>query len=237
MEAKILFNSEAISEKLSIGWGFSCLVNKCVLFDTGEKDEYLFNNIANMEIDISRIKTVVISHDHWDHIGGLWKLLEQQKGIKVYSCPNFNSEFKKKVEQSQGILIESDKFVEIEKNIFVTGEIKGTYKGEYMPEQALVIKTKKGISIITGCSHPGIIKMLKKINNEFPQELIYSVFGGFHLMDEDNRYIENIAEQFREMKIKKAGPTHCSGKEAEGIFKEKYGNNFITLKSGQILDI
>lgn len=237
MEVQIIFNSEAISRKLSIGWGFSCLVNNCILFDTGEKDEYLFNNMANMDIDISQIKTVVISHDHWDHTGGLWKLLEQKKEIEVYSCPNFSSQFKKRVKQLQGILVEPDGFTEIAKDIFVTGEIAGIYNGEYMPEQALAVKTKNGVSVITGCSHPGVIKMLEKVNGEFPNEQIYSVFGGFHLMDKGKSFIEIIADKFREMKVKKAGPTHCSGKEAERIFKEKYGDNFITLKAGRILDI
>lgn len=237
MKVQIIFNSEAISKKLSIGWGFSCLVNNSVLFDTGEKDEYLFNNMAGMDIDIAQIKRVVISHDHWDHTGGLWKLLEQNKGLEVYVCPNFSSQFKKKVRQFQGILVESDGFTEIAKDIFVTGEIQGTYNEESMPEQALVIKTKNGISMITGCAHPGIIKMLEKVSNQFPSEQIYSVFGGFHLKDEDNRFIEIMADKFREIKIEKAGPTHCSGKEAEMIFKKKYGDNFISLKAGRILDV
>ena len=237
MKFQILFNSVSISKKLSIGWGFSCLVNDSILFDTGERDEYLFNNMANMDIDISQIKTAVISHDHWDHTGGLWKLLEQKRGIEVYSCPNFSAQFKRKVRKLQGVLIESDGFTEITKDIFVTGEIPGIYKKEPMPEQALVVKTKNGVNIITGCAHPGIIKILEKVNNEFPNERIYSVFGGFHLVDEDKRLVEIIAEKFREMKVRKAGPTHCSGKEAEEIFKDKYGDNFISLKVGQILDI
>lgn len=237
MQFQIIFNSEAISKKLSIGWGFSCLVNKRILFDTGEKAEYLFNNMAEMDIDVSRIETVVISHDHWDHTGGLWKLLEENKGIEVCSCPNFSREFKDKVKQAEAILSEADGFVEIAKDIFVTGEIAGTYKGEYMPEQALIIQTRNGITIITGCSHPGIINMLEKIKDKFPDKQLYSVFGGFHLMDKDKRFMEIIADKFREMKVKKAGPTHCSGKEAEGIFKKKYGDNFIALKAGQILDI
>ena len=237
MQVKIIFDNEAISKKLSIGWGFSCLVNDNILFDTGEKDGYLFENMRNMDIDISHIKTAVISHDHWDHTGGLWRLLEQNKGIKVYSCPNFSAQFKNTVKQLEGSLIEADRFTEIAKDIFVTGEISGIYKGQYIPEQALIVKTKNGISVITGCSHPGIIKMLGKVNEQFPHEQIYSVFGGFHLMDEDNRFIEIIANKFREMKIKKAGPTHCSGKKAEEIFKEKYSDNFIALKAGQVLDV
>ena len=50
----------------------------------------------------------------------------------------------------------------------------GKYKGEYMPEQALVVKTNKGISVITGCAHPGIIKMLNTVQRNFQKEDIYA---------------------------------------------------------------
>ena len=247
MKAQILFNNEAITEKFSVGWGFSCLVDKHILFDTGESQDYLVENMKAMDIDISEIKAIVISHDHWDHTGGLWGVLKKKKGLKVYACPHFSKKFKEKVRNLHGELIEADKFIEIsppeadppsaEKNIFISGEIAGTYCGRDMPEQALVAKTKNGITVITGCAHPGIIQMVEKVKNEFPDEQLYSVFGGFHLMDKDKRLIKIVVNRFKEMKIKKAGPTHCSGKEAEGIFEEEYGDNFISVKAGQTLDI
>ena len=43
MEVKIVFNNDVVSDKFISGWGFSCLVDNRVLFDTGEKAEYLFN--------------------------------------------------------------------------------------------------------------------------------------------------------------------------------------------------
>ena len=237
MKVQILFNNEALSGKLSTGWGFSCLVNNNILFDTGESEKYLFKNMEYMGIDIQGIEAVVISHDHWDHTGGLWGVLKRKKGLKVYACPHFSKKFKEKTRNLHGELIEADRFIEISKNIFISGEIAGTYCGRDMPEQALVAKTKNGITIITGCAHPGIIQMVEKVKNEFPDEQLYSVFGGFHLMDKDKHLIKIVVNKFKKMKIKKAGPTHCSGKEAEGIFGEKYGDNFISVKAGQTLDI
>lgn len=76
MEIKVVFNNDVINNIFSNGWGFSCLVDKRVLFDTGEKSEYLFHNMKQMNIDPANIEKVVISHDHWDHTGGLWDLLE-----------------------------------------------------------------------------------------------------------------------------------------------------------------
>ncbi len=237
MKIKIYIDKDAEGKKLYTGWGVSFLVDNKILFDTGENGPWLMENMKNLKVIIDKIKAVVISHDHWDHTGGLWEVLKKRKGIAVYACPGFSAEFKDKVKELKGKLAENEKVTEISKDIFVTGEIPGEYKGEYMPEQALVVKTDKGISVITGCAHPGIVTMVEKVKGEFPAYPIYSVFGGFHLMDKDIRIIEATAEEFKEMAIEKAGPTHCSGKAAEEIFKERYGANFITVKTGQILNI
>ena len=237
MKTEIFFNNNVINKKFSAGWGFSCLVNSCILFDTGESGKYLFNNIKIMRADISRVEAVVISHDHWDHTGGLWELLKKRKELKVYACPGFSREFKEKVKKLQGKLVEADKFTKIGKDIFITGEISGSYDGQYMPEQALIVKTENGISVITGCAHPGVVKMVEKVKEEFPKEQLYFVFGGFHLMDKDKRAVEVVVERFKEMNVKKVGPTHCSGRKAENIFEDRYGSGFVSIKAGQVFEI
>lgn len=237
MEIKIVFDNINLNEKFTPGWGFSCLLDKTILFDTGEKPEYIFKNMKNLQIDISKIEAVVISHDHWDHTGGLWDLLEKTKNINVYGCPNFSEEFKKKVVSLGGNLILAGKLTEVKQNIFTTGEIAGTYKGSFIAEQALLIKEKEGIIIITGCSHPGIIKIIKSVKENFPEERITFVFGGFHLMDKDIREMELILEKFKELKVEKVGPTHCSGYEAQRIFQKAYKDKFIKITAGKILEI
>ena len=237
MQIKILFDSVSSDDRFMTSWGVSYLIDDKILFDTGGKPDLLFRNMMNMEADISDIEAIVISHDHWDHTGGLWDILRNRRETKVYSCSHFSQTFKDRVNVLQGKIIETEKINEIAENIFVTGEIFGIYNGEYMPEQALIIKTENGISIITGCAHPGILEILKRVKEKFPQEKLYFVFGGFHLKDSNTREIEGIVERFRNMGVEKVGPSHCSGKEAEEIFKERYGKNFVPIKIGQTLRI
>ena len=238
MQIKIIFDKITADKKLHVGWGVSFLIDEKILFDTGEKGPWLLENMQTLGVDIGKMESAVISHDHWDHTGGLWDVLKKKKGLVVYTCPHFNSEFKGKVKKLQGKIIEADKLKEISENIFVTGEIPGAYHGKYMPEQALVLKTKNGISIITGCAHPGILKIIEKIKAKFPTEPIYFVMGGFHLMEADKRAVEIIAENFRKMGITKIGPTHCTGSEAGEIFKKYYkGENFINIQVGQGVEV
>src|SRR4030042_462106 len=150
MRIKIIFDKITENKKLHTGWGVSFLADDRILFDTGENGSWLMENMKYLRVNISTMEAVVISHDHWDHQGGLWELLKNKIGLTVYACPNFSAGFKEKVRSLKGNLIETKKNIEISKGIFITGEIAGEYKGEYMPEQALVAKTDKGLTVITG---------------------------------------------------------------------------------------
>jgi len=237
MEIKILFNTEAITKELAVGWGFSALIDGHILFDTGENGNAILNNINRMKIDISRIESVFISHNHWDHTGGLWEILKHRRGMIVYALSHFGHEFETKVKHLGGRFVDSGNFLEISKNIYLTGEIPGFYHDLFMPEQSLVIKTENGISVITGCAHPGILKILERVKKQLHVNRFHLVLGGFHLKNQDPGEIRMIVQKFKEMNCEKVGPTHCSGMDAEAFFKEVYQERCISIKVGQTLHI
>jgi 7,8-dihydropterin-6-yl-methyl-4-(beta-D-ribofuranosyl)aminobenzene 5'-phosphate synthase len=180
---------------------------------------------------------MIISHEHWDHVGGLWELLKKRKGIKVYVCPGFSDKFKSKVKASGGMLVESQSVTDIDSKISLTGEIPSTYKGEPMPEQALMIKNEKGITLVTGCSHPGIISMIKIVKDIYPDLPMHMVLGGFHLMRSDEETIRSIAKEMMNLGVKNTAPTHCSGDEAKKIFHEIYGTDYYDIGAGSTVNI
>lgn len=152
MEIKILFDSKRLNRKFFMGWGISYLINGQILFDTGERSSYLFGNMKHWGINISDIKAVVISHDHWDHTNGLWDLLKERQEIDIYVCPGFSQEFINKLAPYTCNVIEAESFMRIADGIYTTGQI-GIYDIDYIAEQALVLETEKGLTIMTGCAH------------------------------------------------------------------------------------
>ena len=73
MEIKVLLENETVDRKMKAKHGLSILVEtngKTILFDTGPDNTYLKNS-EKMGIQLSSIDSIVISHGHVDHLGGL----------------------------------------------------------------------------------------------------------------------------------------------------------------------
>lgn len=231
MRIKIIFDKNKLEDKYSCGWGLSYLIDGKTLFDTGEKAEYTLKNLKALGIDIKGIKRAVISHNHWDHLGGLWDLLNINENIEVFVCPDFAREFKDKLISYNFKVVDS--FLEICENVYTTGPFRGRYKDKEIEEQALLVKTDKGVSVVCGCSHPGIIKFIEKVKSEFPEDKVYAALGGFHLIDEDNRVVRYLVEEIKNLGVENIGPSHCTGFEAANVFKETYAENFWDVKVGR----
>ncbi|MEA3488990.1 MAG: MBL fold metallo-hydrolase [Candidatus Omnitrophota bacterium] len=236
MYAKVLYDNRAKKGLLS-GIGFSCLIDGKILFDTGEASHSLVENMDRLMVSPKELDSVVISHDHWDHTGGLWEVLKKRKGLKVFACPSFSDTFKKCVKESGGKLCYTAKFKKIAENVYVTGEIMTEYKGGKIAEQALIIKGDKGVSVVTGCAHPGIVKIVKAVKKRFKVSKIYMVFGGFHLEGLDRDKITGIISDLKDLGVVKVGPTHCSGEKARRMFSGQYHENYIAVKAGHIIHL
>ena len=236
MYVKVLHDTQAKKGLLS-GKGFSCLVGGKILFDAAESPNALVENMDRLMVSIKDIEGVVISHDHWDHTGGLWEVLKRKKGIKVYACPGFSKTFKDCVKELGGELILVEEPTEIVKDIYVSGEIKGEYKGKEITEQALIVKGDNGVSVITGCAHPGIMDILEHAKKKLKVDELYMVFGGFHLADMKREKISEIISGFKKIGVKKTGPTHCTGEKARRMFSGQYHDDFIPVKAGHIIHL
>jgi 7,8-dihydropterin-6-yl-methyl-4-(beta-D-ribofuranosyl)aminobenzene 5'-phosphate synthase len=174
MNLKILYNNESGVKNFMKSWGFSCLVEtdkNNVLFDTGWDGNVLLHNMELFDVKPENIQNLVLSHQDWDHIGGLNHILAYTDFPDLYVPKSFSENLKNEIRRYSN-LFEVSNPVEICEGVYSTGEL-----GNEKIEQSLILQTVKGVVILTGCAHPGlenIIKTAKRFGK------IYGVVGGLH---------------------------------------------------------
>jgi len=230
----ILYDNYVHKEGTQADWGFSCLIEgteKTILFDTGTKPEILMRNVEVLGVDLARVDQIVISHAHNDHTGGLAAVLEKNPKVTVFFPVSFPAEFKAGVERAKAAARPVDESVSICKDVFLTGEM-----GSSIKEQSLVIDTPSGLIIVTGCSHQGIVNILEKAR-EIRDRPIRLVFGGFHLGGKSDAEMKEILAAFERLKVEKCGATHCTGDAQIAMFKKAFGDNYVPMGTGRVIEI
>ena len=258
LDLTIVYDNNPYNEKLETRWGFSCLVEgleKTILFDVGGDGLVLLRNMEKLKIDPKEVDVVILSHIHYDHIGGLSDFLRENSLVTVYMPKSLPQSVKDKVKDAGAKLIEVHHSTEICKNAYSTGEL-----GIWIREESLIIKTSKGLVIITGCAHPGVVNIVKKAkemlktsvfpvrnitreNNEMAKDEseqkrkisngVYLVLGGFHLCWMNGWQVKKIVNGVKKEKVKKVAPCHCSGDLARKLFEKAYGRDFILVGCGK----
>ncbi|MBN2735738.1 MAG: MBL fold metallo-hydrolase [Spirochaetales bacterium] len=235
MKIKIVSEGSTKLDYLRGRWGLSFLIDDDILFDTFCDPDLFKHDLIKSNVDIQKIQHVIISHDHWDHKDGLWYVLENNHHLSVYVCRNSDEAFKKKISGYQCRLIEVEKPMEIKTNVFTTGEIPASYKSKAIFEQSLVINNKGKITVVTGCSHPGIISILDIVRNQHPGK-IELLIGGLHLMDKSKDEIAPIADKLDSVyDISSIIPLHCTGKKAIGQLRKKMPQKIKKLRKSDRL--
>lgn len=229
----IVFDNYPFKKGLKTAWGFSAFVtykDQNVLFDTGASGSMLLENMSKMNINPVEVQNVVLSHPHNDHIAGMQSLLFAGADPKIYLPPSFYSSLKNQYSK-QAEVIEVVPGQQIAERIYTLGEIPGS-----PPEQALVIDTPQGLVVITGCAHPGVEKMVLAAKRQF-HEQIYLVMGGFHLGGASSNEVKQIIKEFKRIGVVHVAPCHCTGDQAINQFKEAFGDDFISVGVGAVIEI
>ncbi len=233
IEIIIIYDNNPFNDQLKTAWGFSCLIRgleKTILFDTGGDGEILMSNMKKLNINPADIDLIFLSHEHWDHIGGLEDFLENNHNVVVYLLPSFPTSVKSSFKNAGAEVVEIVSPASLCEKASSTGKL-----GTEIDEQSLIIETKNGLVIITGCAHPGIVNIVQYAKKILDQK-IYMVFGGFHLGGTTDSGLKSIIKQFRKMEVKKAGPCHCSGDRCRELFADEYKENFIDIGVGKIIE-
>ncbi|HPN86729.1 MAG TPA: MBL fold metallo-hydrolase [Smithella sp.] len=223
------------AEDLEACWGFSCLIRysgKTILFDTGCDGMVLSKNMVRLGIDPAAIDLLMISHQHWDHTGGIYFILDASRNLRVSVPRSFSPHFKADMKRYGVHVMEADGAQELFPGFYTTGELDGPVR-----EQAALARTPEGTIVITGCAHPGIVQIIQTAKRILPDDDLALVMGGFHLLDDNDGEILKIIAQFKSLGVRHAAASHCSGERARELFARAYGNHFIALGAGMKISL
>ncbi|MCG2828229.1 MBL fold metallo-hydrolase [Methanothermobacter sp. K4] len=205
-----------------------------ILFDMGQSRLFA-ENARRLGVDLREVDVAIISHGHYDHGGGLRHFLEINDSADVLMgegafTPRYaingdwrfigleeihddRIKFLCKTESFQGFTVIRD-FEDLFEKPAGNRTLFACSKGELVPdsfsdELALVIEEGSYLSLITGCSHNGILNIVRKAYDIFhgPLDL---VVGGFHLEGSSEGVASRLGEFIR-------GPVytgHCTSEEA-----------------------
>jgi 7,8-dihydropterin-6-yl-methyl-4-(beta-D-ribofuranosyl)aminobenzene 5'-phosphate synthase len=231
---KVIYDNYVYENGLKSDWGYSIIIEgleKGILFDVGTKPDIFEFNFKKMKLDADKVDLIVFSHEHGDHTEGLPAFVKMKKDIPVIITASFSDPFKRKMIDFGLTPILVKEPAKICENLYTSGEF--TYE---IPEQALILNTRNGLVVMTGCSHPGIIEMLKEIKSTFKKN-IYMVFGGFHLLNKSEKQMNSIIAEMKAIGIIKCGATHCTGDKQIQMIKDAFGTDYFELGVGNSITL
>lgn len=218
LKLTVIYDNKA-GQGFTGSWGFSAMIetsHETLLFDTGWDGLLLLRHMKRLNIDPEGIGKLILSHQHWDHIGGLPEVLQANPGLEVYVPASFSENLKREIEK-RAILTEIKESVEISHGIRSTGEL-----GDKIKEQALILNTGNGSYVLTGCAHPGISTILDTASQ---YGRVKGILGGLH----DNEEFERL----RGMELIAAG--HCTAHREK--IKEFFPASFVEIEVGLRIDL
>jgi len=239
--------------------GLSYLIEfegKRLLFDTGQSNLFLKNG-ASMGIDMKNIDTIILSHGHFDHGDGLLflhggKLIchpgcfvkrYRKSDYSYIGLVNTQNELARKFE----LIVSSAPHYITEKIIF-RGEIprvtefeskstpfvlEGGVPDYVTDDSAIALLHEKGLFVITGCGHAGIVNTLEHAKIVTGEKKLYGIMGGFHLR-ENNRQTKETIRYLKKSGIVHVYPSHCTENPALALFHKAF--NTTQVKTGDIFN-
>lgn len=218
MQLTVVYDNNA-AEGFHAGWGFACLIQQednTLLFDTGWNGPALLENLQILGIKPSDIDILILSHQHWDHIGGVSAILHNSVSLEVYVPQAFSPNLKKEIAR-RAHLIEITRSRQVCKGVFTTGQL-----GSSIKEQSLILQSGDELYIITGCAHPGLGEI---IDSAAKMGHVTGVIGGLH----------DFNDMVKLSQLSYIAAGHCTYHQDE--IRHKYPEKFAYIYAGYSVDI
>jgi len=216
----IVYDNHEHDERLGTAWGFACVIEglqATLLFDAGGDGELLLANMESAGFAPEQIDRVVLSHIHADHTGGLEQFLLANPQVTVFLPSVFPAEFKDSVRRSCALVVETSAPCPVCEGAWTTGVL-----GDEKKEQGLSVRAPGGQVLVTGCAHPGIVRMVDAAK-QHTRSRVDAILGGFHMRDDPPEAIGSAIGRLQEAGVRQCVSCHCSGDEARSRMQRAFG--------------
>jgi len=114
--------------------------------------------------------------------------------------------------------------IRVDKGLYIENQ-NGTYElDDFKYEINLAFETKKGLVVISGCAHCGVINILNEAKRITGVNNIDTFIGGMHLIKASKQEVSNIAKQLIDLKVSRLIVGHCTGVDTISYLKELCGD-------------
>jgi len=266
----ILYDAFGANQALTRDWGFSALVEhdgKRILFDTGNNPEIFEHNVKALNVDLTKLDFVVISHRHTDHASGLKYLLKINPDVTVYVPADGDngfggSEFPRDFYRPEpslpakmryfdggypehlrsGKLYDTGHFVLVDKLTEVAPGIFLLYTISKIP------RTLELPELTLAIKGPHGLMLVDGCSHSGIEEILkaagavdphtHIVFGGMHLVRTSMPDIDLLVDALKnKWKLDKVAPGHCTGEPAFLRLQKAFGDDYFYAGAGTRLEI
>ena len=146
-------------------------------------------------------------------------------------------------------------FHQVEEGMFLTGEIPRktpfekpsttlftetdgkTSQDIFLDDQALVLDTPKGLILVLGCAHAGMINTVQHVIQKTGKEKFFAILGGTHLDFMDPEQLEESINVLKRMDLARISVCHCTGMRAASRLHQEFGDRFTYGCVGNVIEV
>ncbi len=157
--------------------------------------------------------------------------LEELKGLGALFSYSVEPVWLNKYMVTTGEIPQVTSFESMDKDLFLNTE-EGLVPDSLCDDQALIIKTGKGLVLILGCAHRGTVNTMLRAREVTGVEKIYALIGGTHLYPAGREQLQKTMESIKNFGVEKIGVSHCTGLPAAAALLNEFPDKFFFNNAG-----